>query len=244
MANTSSSSNGAIDLSVGASHEHRSSPATAVVGSKTVSKSPTASRLMHDFVHIKREPIPYMQVEFDPADIYEWHFVVRGLENTLLMGGFFHGKLLFPANFPFEPPQVVILTPIGCFAAAADPIYPTASAAEANSSSKELVQCSFSPDQWSPAMSVRSLLTAVLWNIFSDSALTGTCTSRPLDLSKDHAKESNKANLQDADFRKLFPALVDEIVNCQSEEETAECLSELEDDDDDYYDVNFNFLLR
>ena len=43
------------------------------------------------------------------------HYVVKGPENTPYEGGFYHGKLIFPKEFPFRPPRILMLTPSGRF---------------------------------------------------------------------------------------------------------------------------------
>ena len=40
------------------------------------SHSGTIRRLMHDYMQLKRDPLPQVQVEIHPENIYEWHFVV------------------------------------------------------------------------------------------------------------------------------------------------------------------------
>ena len=64
------------------------------------------SRLKQDYLRLKKDPIPYVVAEPLPSNILEWHYVVRGPENSLYEGGFYHGKLLFPAEFPFKPPSI------------------------------------------------------------------------------------------------------------------------------------------
>ena len=55
----------------------------------------------------------------------------------------------------------------------------------------------------------------------------------PLDLSKDHAKESNRANLLDRDFRALFPRLVDQLEGSEDDGDYHD--DDLSDMDDDYH---------
>jgi len=197
------------------------------------SHSGTMRRLMHDYMQLKRDPLPQVQVEIHPENVYEWHFVFKGTDDTLLSGGFFHGKLLFPTSFPFQPPQIVLITP-----------------ADFQSTSPSTSDCLFSLETWSPAFSVRSVLSCIFYKIFTDSRLTtgrdSTFTSAsmaagsgeiPLDLSKDHAKESNRANLLDRDFRALFPRLVDQLEGSEDDGDYHDDdLSDM-DDDLDYCDV-------
>ena len=43
------------------------------------------------------------------------HYVVRGPEDSPYVGGYYHGKLVFPREFPFKPPSIYMFTPNGRF---------------------------------------------------------------------------------------------------------------------------------
>ena len=34
---------------------------------------------------------------------------------SFLLGGYYHGKLVFPKDFPFKPPRIFMITPNGRF---------------------------------------------------------------------------------------------------------------------------------
>ncbi|EDO38458.1 predicted protein [Nematostella vectensis] len=74
-----------------------------------------AARLRQDYLRIVRDPVPYITAAPLPSNILEWHYVVRGPENTPYEGGFYHGKLVFPRDFPFKPPSIYMITPNGRF---------------------------------------------------------------------------------------------------------------------------------
>lgn len=79
-------------------------------------KQPTAiSRMRQDYMRLKRDPLPYITAEPLPNNILEWHYVVKGPANTPYYGGYYHGTLLFPREFPFKPPSIYMLTPNGRF---------------------------------------------------------------------------------------------------------------------------------
>jgi ubiquitin-conjugating enzyme E2 J1 len=46
---------------------------------------------------------------------FEWHFTVRGPPETAFEGGFYHGRLSFPTEYPMKPPSIILLTPNGRF---------------------------------------------------------------------------------------------------------------------------------
>ena len=43
-----------------------------------------------------------------PNNILEWHFVITGPEATPYEGGQYHGMLLFPADYPYKPPAIMM----------------------------------------------------------------------------------------------------------------------------------------
>ncbi|XP_057244435.1 ubiquitin-conjugating enzyme E2 J2 [Malurus melanocephalus] len=80
-------------------------------------RAPTTAtqRLKQDYLRIKKDPVPYICAEPLPSNILEWHYVVRGPELTPYEGGYYHGKLIFPREFPFKPPSIYMITPNGRF---------------------------------------------------------------------------------------------------------------------------------
>lgn len=71
------------------------------------------SRLKQDYLRLKKDPVPYVEAEPLPSNILEWHYVVHGPEKSVYDGGCYHGKLIFPAEFPFKPPSIYMITPNG-----------------------------------------------------------------------------------------------------------------------------------
>lgn len=47
--------------------------------------------------------------------MFEWHFTVRGPDDTPFAGGIYHGRILLPTEYPFKPPSIILLTPNGRF---------------------------------------------------------------------------------------------------------------------------------
>ncbi|KAG8217446.1 ubiquitin-conjugating enzyme/RWD-like protein [Butyriboletus roseoflavus] len=48
-------------------------------------------------------------------DIFEWHCTIRGPSGTEFEGGLYHFRILLPAEYPFRPPSLMMLTPNGRF---------------------------------------------------------------------------------------------------------------------------------
>lgn len=73
--------------------------------------------------------------------------MVIGPEKTPYEGGFYHGKLIFPGEFPFQPPSIYMTTPNGRF----------------KINTRLCLSISdFHPDTWNPAWSVSTILTGLL----------------------------------------------------------------------------------
>lgn len=45
-------------------------------------------------------------------NLFEWHFTIRGAPETDFEGGIYHGRLIFPSEYPMKPPNIVLLTVI------------------------------------------------------------------------------------------------------------------------------------
>lgn len=54
-------------------------------------KSTSTLRLKQDYLRLKRDPVPYITAEPLPQNILEWHYVVKGPEESPYYGGYYHG---------------------------------------------------------------------------------------------------------------------------------------------------------
>lgn len=45
----------------------------------------------------------------------EWHCTLRGPDGTEFEGGLYHFRIVLPAEYPFRPPSIMMLTPNGRF---------------------------------------------------------------------------------------------------------------------------------
>ena len=71
------------------------------------------SRLRQDYLRLKRDPVPFIVAEPLASNLLEWHYVVTGPPGSPYQSGLYHGKLIFPAEFPFKPPAIYMITPNG-----------------------------------------------------------------------------------------------------------------------------------
>lgn len=166
-----------------------------------------AKRLKMDRLQLAKDPVPYIVAEPLPSNILEWHYVVMGPPASLYTGGYYHGKLVFPKEYPFKAPSIYMLTPNGRF----------------KTSTRLCLSISdFHPDTWNPGWSVSTILTGLLSFMLETSATLGSIETTDK-MKSIYARDSGAYNLKDKRFKELFPILVEEIeekIRCTVPEET------------------------
>lgn len=77
----------------------------------TKEKSYSLQRLMRDYNEIKNQPIPVAGVSAQPLenDFYEWHGNIKGTAQNIYKGAVLHFKLVFPKEYPVNPPIITLL---------------------------------------------------------------------------------------------------------------------------------------
>lgn len=152
-------------------------------------------RLQQDYKNLKRDPVPYINAEPLPWNILEWHYVITGPENSPYVGGYYHGTLVFTQQYPFKPPSIYMRTPNGRF----------------QTNRRLCLSISdYHPDEWNPAWSVSSILTGLLSFMLESSRALGTVETTKYEKIK-FARDSLAFNLNDNNFKTLFPEMCDEI---------------------------------
>jgi len=165
----------------------------------------TASRrLQVDRMQLAKDPVPYITAEPLPSNVLEWHYVVKGPEGSPYEGGTYHGKLVFPKEYPFKPPAIYMITPNGRF----------------KTNTRLCLSISdFHPDTWNPGWSVSTILTGLLSFMLEKSVTLGSIETTDVQ-KRIYAAQSGRTNLKDKKFRELFPGLCDEIRQQMLEEDT------------------------
>uniref|UniRef100_UPI00358E506C ubiquitin-conjugating enzyme E2 J2 isoform X2 n=1 Tax=Myxine glutinosa TaxID=7769 RepID=UPI00358E506C len=164
-------------------------------GSRKQAPTTATKRLKQDYLRIRKDPVPYVRAEPLASNILEWHYVVRGPEKTPYEGGLYHGKLLFPREFPFKPPSIYMITPNGRF----------------KCNTRLCLSISdFHPDTWNPAWSVSTILTGLLSFMVERGPTLGSLETSD-STRRQLALQSGAYNLKDKVFCELFPNLVEEI---------------------------------
>jgi len=66
-----------------------------------------AELLRRQLTDLAKNPIDLVSVGLiDDSNVYEWEILVMGPDGTLYEGGFFKAKLVFPPDFPNQPPTM------------------------------------------------------------------------------------------------------------------------------------------
>jgi len=72
-------------------------------------------RIMQEARELANDPCTDYSAAPLEDDIFEWHCTLRGPPGTEFEGGLYHFRILLPAEYPFRPPSIMILTPNGRF---------------------------------------------------------------------------------------------------------------------------------
>ncbi|KAG2776480.1 hypothetical protein JG687_00003699 [Phytophthora cactorum] len=149
-------------------------------------------RLRKEYLAMQRKPVDYIQAVPLETNILEWHYVITGTKGTPYEGGFYHGKLKFPPEYPMKPPSVMMITPNGRFK---------------TNQRLCLSMSDFHPETWNPMWSVSSILTGLYSFMLENQATLGSISTSDAQKRK-YAAASLESNCTNATFRKLFPDLV------------------------------------
>jgi len=109
-------------------------------------RSPAVKRLMREAAEMSKATSDYFAAPLED-NLFEWHFTVRGPEDTEFQGGVYHGRIIVPAEYPMKPPDIIVLTPNGRFEVG----------------KKICLSISgFHPETWQPSWSIRTALLAII----------------------------------------------------------------------------------
>ncbi|CAM2714322.1 unnamed protein product [Rotaria socialis] len=77
-------------------------------------QSSAVKRLMREAIELK-DPNELFYCQPVENNLFEWHFTIRGPKSTEFEHGIYHGRILFPVEYPMKPPSIVLLTTSGRF---------------------------------------------------------------------------------------------------------------------------------
>ncbi|CAA0834258.1 Ubiquitin-conjugating enzyme E2 32 [Striga hermonthica] len=132
-------------------------------------KNPSVKRILQEFKEMQSNPSDdFMSLPLE-ENIFEWQFAIRGPRDSEFEGGIYHGRIQLPADYPFNPPSFMLLTPNGRF----------------ETQTKICLSISnHHPEHWQPSWSVRTALVALI--AFMPTSPNGALGS--LDYSKEERR--------------------------------------------------------
>jgi len=166
-----------------------------------------ASKLTKEYAKIRKEPLPGVVVQPNENNIREWHFCLLGHKDSPYRGGVFHGKLVFPPEYPMKPPAIYMLTPNGRF------------------DINVRICTSYSdyhPESWNPAWSCATIILGMQSFMLEDSPSAG-CISRSEAVRRNLAASSISFNQGNSVYRKNFDAeIMEEMLEEAAKQLSAE----------------------
>lgn len=200
----------------------RSAGAKRLIPSLLITQSRRMSRrnprLQKELVSFKKNAPAGIRASACEDNILRWHYVVEGPKDSPYEGGFYHGEIKFPAQYPFKPPSIWMVTPSGRF------------------QPNVRICMSFTdyhPEEWNPAWSASTILTGLLSFMVENESTAGSIV-RPDAVRRRLARSSLRWNVKNNPaFCKHFPELVE--LAAQRREEGGGGGDEVSDDglDDD-----------
>ena len=110
-------------------------------------KSAATKRLMQEYKDLQNDPCPEFTAAPLEDNILEFHFTIRGPPHGGFQGGRYHGRLIFPPEYPFKAPNIIFLTENGRFEVGQKIC---------------LSITAFHQETWHPAWGIRTVLIAVI----------------------------------------------------------------------------------
>merc|ERR1719482_2404061 len=97
---------------------------------------------------MEKNPLPQIIARPSTDDILVWHYVVHNLgADCPYHGGQYHGKLVFPKEYPLKPPAIYMISPSGRF--------------ETNTRLC-LSMSDFHPESWNPSWRIESIVVGLV----------------------------------------------------------------------------------
>ena len=144
-------------------------------------------RLAGDLKNLKKKPIEgIIAGPIDENDLTKWKGRVEGAKGTPFEGGYFHFKINIPENYPFEPPEVKMITKV---------YHPNI-----NYESGNICVNILKKDNWTSTNSIQSVLLSLqglLTKPNPDSPLVG-------EINKVYVNDINKYNETVREWVKLY----------------------------------------
>lgn len=119
-----------------------------------MASKPSTRRLKREFRDLEKDPSSDFAAYPLKDNLFEWHFTLKGPVDTAFDGGLYHGKIVLPSEYPFKPPNIIMLTPSGRFEVGKKIC---------------LSMTGFHPEQWQPSWNIRTICKALI-SMFEEKA--------------------------------------------------------------------------
>lgn len=150
-----------------------------------------AARLTREFKMLKASVISSeVRVKCAASNILEVHFVFEGTPASPFEGGEYWGMLKMPADYPFKPPSVLMLTPSGRFAINTRICFSFSD---------------FHPECWNPVWTIETILVG-LRSFMVDTEVTAGGVTADDATKRKFAASSKASNRANKTFVELFGA--------------------------------------
>ena len=147
-------------------------------------------RLQKEYKKFQEDPPEGIFAAPESDNWFTWYYVVEPTQAPYA-GGQYLGKIKFPAEYPFKPPDIYMLTPSGRFEM---------------STKICMSMSSFHPETWDSAWTVRTLALGILSFLYEDGAAVGCVNPPPSAAERERlAAESREWNRKHKVFKELFP---------------------------------------
>ena len=147
-------------------------------------------RLITEYRNILKTPIPDILTHPLEDNILEWHYAIYATKGDY-NNGCYHGKLIFPEEYPMKPPKIFMFTPNGRF----------------ETNTRLCLSISdFHPETWNPSWNVEKILIGLYSFMLDDQFSDGTIGSIK-DTSEnriEYAKQSMAYNMKNELFTEMF----------------------------------------
>lgn len=158
-----------------------------------MSKAATV-RLKKEYKKLLEQPVPLIVAKPAESNILEWHYVITGPQDTPYADGQYHGTVVFPREYPFQPPTIRMITPSGRFVPGQRIC---------------LSMSDFHPESWNPAWNVSTILKALQSFMVDDEPATGCLVKQDDQVIMSFAKQSRHWNAtSNQQFKAQFPELM------------------------------------
>jgi ubiquitin-conjugating enzyme E2 J2 len=147
----------------------------------------TIKRLQKELQMMEKNPVPNIVAVPQEDNILRWHFCIYGLDAPY-QGGFYHGYIDFPGDYPFKPPSMIFVTPSGRFKVGEKIC---------------MSFTSFHPESWCSSWSIDKMLLGLISFMYENEVTAGGITSTP-EAKQKLAAASAMSNATRPEFMKVF----------------------------------------